>query len=449
MKYLYQILAVLALLFVRGEAAKPNLLFIIADDCTFRDLAAYGGQAHTPNIDSLVKQGLKFERCFQAAPMCSPTRHCIYIGLYPVKSGAYPNHTFARDDVKSIVHHLKPLGYRVALSGKSHVGPAKVFPFEESRSSKKNSTDLPSAIDFKAVDALMRDSADKGTPFALFACSNEPHSPWTQGKQFRPRYELSKIKLPPYLVDTPQTRKAFRNYLCEISFFDLEVGRLLESLDRHGLADNTLVMLVSEQGNGFPFAKWSCYDAGLQSAMVVRWPGVVKPGARTDAMVEYVDICPTFIDAAGGTPPDFLDGKSFLNVLRGGADTHKSHVFGLQTTRGIYSGAHHYPIRSVRDDRFKLILNLDPDATFYNSINQEPWFKSWEKASASGDAHARRMLVRFAKRPAVELYDVRADPHEMQNLAALPEHKETIDRLRTKLEAWMKSQGDRGMATEL
>ena len=111
-------------------AQKPNLLFVIADDCTHRDLGCYGGQAHTPHIDGLAKQGLRFTHCFQAAPMCSPTRHNIYTGLYPVKSGAYPNHTFVKAGTNSVVQYLKPLGYRVALSGKTHINPRNIFAFE-------------------------------------------------------------------------------------------------------------------------------------------------------------------------------------------------------------------------------------------------------------------------------------------------------------------------------
>ena len=133
---------------VAAAATRPNLLFIIADDCTFRDIGCYGGQAHTPNIDRLAEQGMRFTQSFQAAPMCSPTRHCIYTGLYPVKSGAYPNHTFAKDGTKSIVHYLKPLGYRVALSEKKHIAPKAVFPFEYS--GKKNP-------DFAAVEKLFAD----------------------------------------------------------------------------------------------------------------------------------------------------------------------------------------------------------------------------------------------------------------------------------------------------
>ena len=114
------------------DAAPPNFLFVIADDCTFRDIGCYGGQAHTPRIDQLATAGMRFTHCFQSAPMCSPTRHNIYTGLYPVKSGAYPNHTFVKQGTQSVVQYLKPLGYRVALSGKRHINPRSIFDFEYS-----------------------------------------------------------------------------------------------------------------------------------------------------------------------------------------------------------------------------------------------------------------------------------------------------------------------------
>lgn len=427
-----------------GQAPKPNLLFIMADDCTFRDLGVYGGQAYTPNLERLASEGMRFERCFQASPMCSPTRHNIYTGLYPVKSGAYTNHTFAYDDVRSIVHYLRPEGYRVALSGKTHVKPESVFPFEYSRGSKEDSL-----IDMAAVDAIMKDAAEGGKPFALFACSNEPHAPWTKGEQYRDRYDLDALELRPYMVDTPETREQYRNYLAEVTYFDEEVGRVLALLEANGLAENTLVMVVSEQGNSFPFAKWSCYDSGLQSMMIVRWPGKVEPGSETAAMVEYVDICPTFVEAAGGQPAPVLDGKSFMPVLLGETDRHKDVVYGLQTSRGIYSGPDHYAIRSIRDEKYKLVMNLDSEATFYNSMDTKDWFASWERAAEAGDRHAIATLKRYHKRPALELYDVTEDPYEMNNLAANPEYAEVMASMKSQLEAWMASQGDKGMETEM
>ncbi|TWU16602.1 sulfatase family protein [Allorhodopirellula heiligendammensis] len=441
------------------ETVPPNLVFIIADDCTFSDIGCYGGQALTPNIDALAEQGMRMMQCFQAAPMCSPTRHSLYTGQYPVKTGAYPNHTFARDDVKSIVHYLQPLGYRVALSGKTHIGPESVFPFEYSKggNAKKRQAKLdqavvasePSVINMGAIDNLMTECSETKKPFALFACSNEPHEPWNKGKRFRPQYDSAALKLRPYMVDTPSTRTAYRDYLAEISFFDSEVGQILSMIDQHDLADNTLVMVVSEQGNSFPFAKWSCYDAGLQSIMIVRWPGQVSAGSETDALVEYVDVCPTFVEAAGGTPAAIIDGKSLLPVLRGETDHHKDHVFGIQTTRGIFNGPRDYPIRSVRNERFKLIRNLDPDATFHNTINGKAWFRSWEASAEGGNEHAQSIIERFATRPAFELYDVQADPHELNNLAGDADYAAVLSELAETLAAWMQSQGDLGLETEM
>jgi N-sulfoglucosamine sulfohydrolase len=116
---------------LRAAPPAPNFLLIIADDFTFSDVGCYGGQAYTPTIDTLARDGLKFTRCFQAAPMCSPTRHALYTGMYPIKTGAYPNHTFvSRPNTVSLVQRLRAGGYRVALAGKTHIGPAEVLPFE-------------------------------------------------------------------------------------------------------------------------------------------------------------------------------------------------------------------------------------------------------------------------------------------------------------------------------
>ncbi len=198
---------------------------------------------------------------------------------------------------------MQDLGYRVALSGKTHIGPKEVFPFEYS--GKGNNPDM------ETVDALMSESVEEGTPFCLFACSNELHSPWNKGDASI--YPPEKVILPPYIVDTPRMRQDFSKYLAEITYYDSQVGQILDLLDKHQLREDTLVMVVSEQGNSFPFARWTCYGNGLQSAMIVRWPGEVEPGSTTDALVEYCDVTPTFVDAAGGKPASAIDGRaSFL-----------------------------------------------------------------------------------------------------------------------------------------
>lgn len=441
MKTAFLCTIMLASLSLQANAAdtRPNILFVIADDCTFRDLGCYGGQASTPNIDRLANEGMRMTHCFQCAPMCSPTRHNIYTGQYPVKTGAYPNHTQTFDNVRNITHYLKPLGYRVALSGKTHIGPQQLFKFEYS--GEKNNPDMA------AIDTMISECAASSTPFCIFACSNEPHSPWNKGDASQ--YPVADVKLPPYLADTPEVRDCFSRYLAEITYYDDQVGQLLSLLKKHDRIEDTLVVVVSEQGNSFPFAKWTCYDSGLQSAMIVRWPGHVKPASTTDAMLEYVDITPTLVDVAGGELDNTLDGKSFADVLAGKTNQHKEHVFGLMTTKGIINGNASYPIRSIRSRTHKLILNLQPDQLFTNACTKSKEFKSIVAAADAGDEQAKWVVKNYQHRPAVEFFDVLNDPLEMHNLADHPEHQGTIADLKSELAAWMKSQGDSGIETEL
>lgn len=433
------ILIILFSCFILKAEQKPNMVFIIADDCTFRDLECYGGQAKTPNMNKLAAEGMKFERCFQAAPMCSPTRHNIYTGLYPVKSGAWPNHTHAYDHVKSIVHHLEPLGYDVFQTGKSHVAPQKVFPFK--------TLNVGKSPDFAKIDEMMRESAKNKKPFCLFVCSNEPHTPWNKGNASV--YPPDKIKLPPYIVDTPVVRSSFSKYLAEVTYFDSEVGKVLAAIDKYGLKENTMVMVVSEQGNAFPFAKWTCYDSGLQAGMIVRWPGKVKEGSIAQAMVEYVDVTPTFIDIAGGEPVSGLDGKSFKKVLLGETDEHKSHVFGIMTSRGINGGPEAYGIRSVRSEKYKLIWNLNYENTFSNMCTATSYFNSMERKAEAGDETAQKYVKLYKNRPEFELYDLKKDPLELNNIAANPENSSIMKELKVELDKWMAEQGDKGVETEM
>ena len=294
-------------------AERPNLVFIIADDCTYLDMGVYGGQARTPALEKLASEGVQFSRCFQAAPMCSPTRHNIYTGIYPVKSGAWPNHTRVYSGTKSIAHYPGEAGYRVALSGKTHIGPKASFPFEYS--GEFRDADPAEDDPYPKLAELLTDSKVGGTPFCLFACSNEPHTPYSKGDASA--YDPATLTLPPTFVDTPNTRHEYAKYLAEITYFDAQCAALLKLLDKHDLAKNTLVMVVSEQGSGFPFAKWTCYELRLTSGMIVRWPGTVAAGSKSNAPVEYVDVTPTFLAAAGLETPDTMDGRSFLPVLTG------------------------------------------------------------------------------------------------------------------------------------
>lgn len=421
-----------------AEPARPNIMLIIADDFTFSDVGCYGGQAHTPNIDSLARDGMKFSRCFQAAPMCSPTRHALYTGMYPIKTGAYPNHTFvSRPHTISIAQRLQSVGYRVALAGKTHIGPTSVFPFEY----------LPDPINAKSDSDFVVSAVAQKKPFCLIVASHNPHSPWKGGDP--ERYDPAKLKLPPVWADTPATRADFRAYLGKVGLLEKEVGDALNMLKATGTESNTLVIFLSEQGSAQPRAKWNLYDRGIQSACLVRWPGVVKPKTTTAAMIEYVDVLPTLLETIGAPRTPDLDGSSFLPVLLGQTNEHKKYVFAEHTNRGVIGGSEHYGIRSVRSEHYKYILNFTPEDSYKNeSMNTATW-KSWLRAAQSGNASARAAMDRVLHRPQVELYDILADPAEIHNLAGYSELASVQAQLRAELDAWMKAQGDLGEATEM
>lgn len=422
------------------QTSLPNILLFIADDCTFRDLGCYGGvNVKTPNIDKFAKEGMQFTRCFQAASMCSPTRSSLYTGIYPVKTGAYPNHTFVKEGTLSIVQHLAPAGYTTALLGKTHINPKTAFPFDYLG-------DPGDDLDFPQMDQFLSVKSQKKQPFCLYVCSHQPHAPFTKGDPSK--FDPAKVVLPPYYVDTRETREEFVKYLAEVNYMDSEFGKCLELLKKYGFSDNTVVVFTSEQGNQLPFAKWTCYGNGLQTGFLVRWPGKIKPGTTSNAMIEYIDVAPTFIEMAGLKVPETIEGKSFLKVLTGMKESHKNFVYGIQTSRGIIKGPDYYGIRTIRSETHRFILNLTPEATFQNGVTNSPLFASWI-ARAATDPAAKRLVYNFQHRPAEELYDVIKDPLEMNNIADDPACAAVKKELKEKLLKWMEQQGDKGQQTEM
>ncbi len=432
------------------EAAdRPNFLLIIADDLTWRDLG-YEGNAdvHTPNLDRLCQESMHLRGMFTPAPTCSPSRHALYTGLYSMRSGAYPNHTRVYDGTKSMFTFFKQAGYRVALQNKRHIGPVASFPFEYIRG----------ADDLTETEGFVR--RDQEQPWLLVYASNDPHGRWSRGPKHL--YDPKKLTIPPYLYDNATTRQLLADYYAEVSQLDIQVGNLLKLLEKSGQADNTLVTFVSEQGSSFPYGgKWSLYDNGIRVSTLVRWPGKVKPGTQSDALMQYVDVAPTFLEAAGIDPnkldvgcPDAngatgFDGCSFMDVLTAKRDDFRDYVFSQHTTVGINGYQEPYPIRAVRDTRYKLIVNLAPENTYsIKGIHQVQPLRSWQEDAKQNPDLAARVKWLF-QRPAEELYDLEADPYETRNLAADPEYAPIKARLRKELDGWMAQQGDQGMATEL
>ncbi len=443
-----------------SNGSKPNVLLFLADDLSWHDLGPYGGKGtRTPHLDQLAKEGMTFEYAFNSAPMCAPTRMSLYSGIHPVRNGGYPNHGRAYDWVKSLPDFLGDLGYRVAQLGKSHEAPWTSFNFEW-LGGRHHDGGQGIDLDLSKVDQFIEDSKDR--PWCLVVTSNQSHTPWNRGDASK--YSPEDIWIPPYLVDTPETREWMVHYYAEIEYMDDQLGHCLEALDESGEADETIVIYLSEQGSELPFCKWTCNEMGLRSAAVFRWPSKIKADTRNETLLQYVDVVPTVVAAAGADPKNVFDfdGKNMLPELLGTGEVESSYVYGVQTSVKTPHGAVMGPLdvpgpkvgpygtRSIRDKRYRLIWNLHHEETYFNRIVERgPAFKSWLKLTGKGDTFAASRVEAFRKRPEFELYDYESDPWELRNLAGKSEYAEIQERLFAELQAWMRQQGDLGRETEV
>lgn len=423
------------------QKPQRNMVIFIADDLARNELGCYGGvNVKTPNIDRFAAEGVKFNRMVSSTTMCSPTRASIYTGLFPVSNGVHQNHGTTKPDVKSVVHYLTEIGYRVGLTGKTHFKPESVYPFEIVDGFEPNCV---RAIADNTTDGITEFMSREGDqPFCLFICSIHPHAPWTLGDPSR--FDPEKLILPPHMVDNKETRRAFTRYLAEIEVLDQEFGEVLNSLKRTGKEDETLVMFCGEQGPQFPGGKWTGWDYGQKSGFMVRTPEAYLKGQTTDALVQYEDVLPTLISYAGGKVPSGLDGKSFMPVLQGKKSKHRIWAYGIHNN--VPEGTP-YPIRTIRNDQYKLIINLLPEATYYEkhlmNIGRENYWQSWVRDAKVSET-AKYWVDRYLTRPEVELYDTLEDPWELNNLAAEQKLQPMIRKMKKELYAWMKRQGDTG-----
>lgn len=416
--------------------AKPNILLIVADDCSYYDIGCFGAVNNkTPNIDALARQGIKFNCAYNSVSMSTPTRHCLYTGMFPMHHGGYANHSSVNADVKSLPSYLGELGYRVGLSGKWHIKPLANFPFEDVPGFPKGCTSTNTDYTTDGIKEFM--GRNNSQPFCLVLASINPHAPWTGGDASV--FDRKKLQLPPQFVDTEVTREYYARYLAEIGLLDQQVGDAIQILKDKDLLRNTLVIFISEQGTQFAGAKWTNWNAGVKSAMIASWKGVTQPGTETSAIIQYEDILPTFIDVAGGKAPDVIDGKSFVGVLQGKAKTH--HKYAYHVHNNVPEGPA-YPIRSISDGKYRLIWNLTPEATYLEKhVEKNEWYLSW-KAADTEQAH--KILNRWQHRPEFELYDITKDPYEFNNLADKAAYKQKKAELIQELKKWMEQQKDTG-----
>lgn len=404
------------------QGTRPNILFFLSDDQSQFDHSAYGNEmAPTRSTDAFAREGLVFEKAFTGQAICAPSRSMLYSGLYPIRNGCFINHTSIRPGVKTLPAYLGPLGYDVVLAGKSHVKPAEQFPWTHTFSPVQKSGMPRPSIPVGEIDRYLKSAS---RPFCMMVTSEYPHGPYFEDSPFDP----NDVALPPYRRDVAATRQDVIRYYASIAEKEREFATVLALLQKHGLAEDTIVFYSDD--HGATRGKFTVYDSGLNVAFMVRWPGKIRPG-RTSALTSFADFLPTVMELAGGKVPDGLDGKTLLPVLEGRSQDHHAYVYGVTHNQGIQN-RHVFPQRSVHDGRYHYIFN-------FNSIDR------LERERAAGREVGFFLELGANKHPGQaeeELFDTLNDPHEMNNRAADPELATVKDRLKHHLFEWMKQQND-------
>lgn len=424
----------LGLLASAGDSRAPDIVVYLADDLSAADLSLYGGtNIDTPAIDALAADGMTFNRAFVASPCCAASRAALLTALMPAKNGAEENHSYPKDGILRLPTILNDLGYQTAAFGKvAHSRSAPEYGFDV-HDLKKEIPELQ-----ETVKDFLENRTDPH-PLALFVGVSDPHVAWPS----ETTVDANAMSMPPQLLDTPQTRVQRSRYLQEVKDLDTYLGELRGLCQKH-LSKDQLFVFSSDHGAQFPFGKWCLYDEGIQVPLIMARGGAMKAASRTNAMVSWVDVLPTLIEVAGGDVPSKLDGQSFASVLNGKTEEHRNRIF---TTHSGDQMMNVYLSRSVRTDEYKLIWNPHPEFAFTTHIDlllrptSGDYFKEWT-AAAKTDEHAEEVLSKYYGRPEWELFDLKADPNELNNLAGSSELAEVQKSLTAELRNWIKEQGD-------
>jgi arylsulfatase A-like enzyme len=431
-----------------ADAQRPNVVLIIADDMAWDDCGAYGNpRVRTPNIDRLAREGMRFDRAFVTASSCSPSRSSILTGRYPHNTGAEELHWPLPPEQVTFVEKLKASGYWTAAAGKWHLGDAVKDRFDVVREADPSGFQLGTVRDAKArmtaggsgaiqsgcdqwVPVLRDRPRDR--PFFLWLASLDPHRDYQPGTIPEP-HRPEAVIVPPYLPDVPEVRKDLALYYDEISRLDHHVGEVLAELDRQGVADETLVLFLSDNGRPFPRCKTTLYDSGIRTPFIVRWPGHIRPGSRCGSLVSTIDIAPTVLRLAGIEPGPTFRGKGLSPLFQDQKARVHEMIFA---ERNWHDYAAHG--RAARTERFKYIRNDDNQSPLTPPADavRSPTFRAMRRLRDEGKLAPAQSACFIGPRPAEELYDVDTDPHELINLAGDPRYAKVLIEMRRALSAW-------------
>ena len=422
-----------------GRARRPNILWIVSEDNN-PYLGCYGDKlARTPNIDNFARQGVLYENCFSAAPVCAPSRFTIITGMYATSCGP-ANHMRASGkpprDVRGFPALLRKTGYYCTNNAKTDYNAP---------------IDMRDTWDESSRQATYRKRYEPGQPFFAVFNHEATHESSIHGRRepLAGGVDPAAVRIPAYCPDTSETRRDRALYYDNMTRMDEQVGRLLKQLEDDGLADDTIVFYYADNGGVLPRSKRFCYDSGLRVPLIVRlgknWqhlaPGA--PGSRVTAPVSQVDFAPTILSLAGIQIPKYMEGQVFIGPKAAGP---RQYAFSFRDRMD----ERYDMVRTARDGRYRYIRNYMPHLPWGQHVQylwQQQGMKVWEKLFKEGKLNDVQRRF-WGEKPEEELYDLQADPDEVTNLASSVDHRPVLERMRAALRKHLLETRDNGFIPE-
>lgn len=432
-----------------ADPGRPNVLWITAEDMS-PNLGCYGDKyAVSPNLDRLAGRSVRYTNAFSNAGVCAVARTTLITGMYAPSIGSQYMRCAAPmpEAARGYPSYLRDAGYYTTNNSKTDYNWAGA-PMNQMWNASSNK-------------AHYKNRADGQPFFAIFniTTSHESHlrEPAYSGN-VRKRladdqvHDPAKARVPAYMPDIPEVRQNWAQYYDSITAMDMQVGQLLEELEKSGQADNTIIIFYGDHGAGMPRSKRWLFDSSTRVPLLIRFPkkyqhlAPAKPGETSDRLVSFVDFGPTLLSLCGVKPPDIMQGEAFL-----GEHAVKPRTFVYQY-RDRMDERYDF-IRSVHDGRFNYIRNFHPERPWFHDQACEynlktPALAKWMQLAEQGKLEAEPMMYMAPTKPTEQLFDTQADPDEMHNLAGDAKYADQLKRLRAALDQWQQHVIDLGFLTE-
>lgn len=415
------------------QKQKPNIVWIMLEDWGYQ-LSCYGEKGiNTPNVDKVAAEGVRFTNSFATAPVCSPSRSAMITGFHQNYIGANQHRTGQGSgfEKKPLPYGIKPITHLLEEAG-------YFTCFMETRK-----TDLNFTLDKPVYLGKDWSERAEGQPFFAQLTFPGTHRRWQRDEQ-NP-IDIKNIVLPPYYPQIDFAKRDWANGLEAMQVVDRQVGAVLDRLEKEGLAENTIVFIIGDNGRCMPRGKQFLYDGGIQVPIIVRWPGHIEANQVNDDLVMTIDISKTILDVAGAKPTHALQGENLLD----GSTKDREFIFAARDKMD----STHDAMRAVRTRNFKLIHNLMPERAYcqYNNYKERsyPVLALLNVMNMKGELTPEQALFMAPNKPEFELFDLQNDPWELHNLADDPKYKMEKEELLEALTNWCESEIlDKGVTEE-